>query len=943
MFSPTEDAPRRIEAAGPNSPHVLGTLGREGFSPSIFLASLRFCVKCLPVFLLLSAGRLTAAEPESRYLAVFADGARVEGQTIADWQSPQKSPRLDATPLMDPQRPLRWLLDRRAELPKTVASPPGVVEFVGGDRLPGRVAGFEAATAGVDMAVPPHLLVETAAEWGNPLGRTRRQLRILPAAVRRVAWTAKPRRQYEPGTAFCRDGRRITFRSARWERESLRLLTEDGLRRLAFSELTEIHFPAADPWRAYYEQLAILSPDLTARLVRVETAGGLVVTSSALRLRPSVPFGSDKEPDRWYHVVQPVWSFDPLWVKFPTIRARCYFAPEEVPLSTLEPSDVVQRSVFGGSWGWQVDRNVQGGPLVGSDRQYGWGLGVHAANELHFELPACVRAFQCRAGLDRAAGNGGCARAAVYVNQASGKPLFQSKVLIGSAETVETGNIALAGPGGGQKTLVLAADAVEKDAPSGADPLDIRDTLDWLEPLLLLDADKLRTEVQQYAARAIPAWNGWTASVEGGGSVPLETRWDESASSEARFVVVPGVGKRLLTLTAERQISESDNFLLAWPRPLVGEAPSGSLEVRVDGQSIVKGEVPSAYRTAPALVPLQPYRGRKVKLELVYTAPDDRQRIDWQALALVPRFTRVPWVVVTPQVVRSLGGAALAMQPDGSVLASGRQAYHEVYVFAGEAALENITAVRIEAMTDPSLPRNGPGRSSEGNFILTRFGLAALPKQPPAEERLLRGRFVRLELPEVKRDVLAKADVQVFCGTEDMAPGGKLTRGDDTQRELDLGDMKNIDQIVVWNRGEGEQARRLRDFRVQILDADRAVVWQRQVAEPPQPFVTLWPGEADDVPLHSAAADYARLTFRAETAIGDPPSKRYGWSVTPNEGLPRAAVFTLKEPLDVRNKRLVFTIEHLASTGKAAIGRFRLSVTDASPPVPAEPTVVEWR
>ena len=234
---------------------------------------------------------------------------------------------------------------------------------------------------------------------------------------------------------------------------------------MAFSELVEIHFPAADPWRTYYEQLAVLSPDLGAQLVRLETTDGLAATTSAVRLRPTVPSGSDKELDRWYHVVQPAWSLDALWVKFPTIRTRCYFAPTEVPLSAIEPSEVVQRPVFGGSWGWQADRNVQGGPLIGGDRQYGWGLGVHAANELHFELPECVRAFQCRAGLDRAAGSGGCVRAAVYANKASGKPLFQSNVLIGSAETVDTGSIALAGPGGGQKTLVLAADAVEKNAP----------------------------------------------------------------------------------------------------------------------------------------------------------------------------------------------------------------------------------------------------------------------------------------------------------------------------------------------------------------------------------------------------------------------------------------------------------------------------------------------
>ena len=177
-----------------------------------------------------------------------------------------------------------------------------------------------------------------------------------------------------------------------------------------------------------------------------------------------------------------------------------------------------------------------------------------------------------------------------------------------------------------------------------------------------MDAGKLKSEVQKHAARAIPAWNGWAISVDGG-PVPLETRWDELIPAESRFVVVPGMGKRPLVLTAERQIGENDNFLLAWPRPVVREALPGNLEVRIDGQPVVKGEVPSAYRTAPALVPLKQFQGRKVKIELVYTAADERQRVDWQALALVPRFTRVPWSVVAPQTVRSLGGATLARSP----------------------------------------------------------------------------------------------------------------------------------------------------------------------------------------------------------------------------------------------------------------------------------------
>src|SRR5262249_5842640 len=44
---------------------------------------------------------------------------------------------------------------------------------------------------------------------------------------------------------------------------------------------------------------------------------------------------------------------------------------------------------------------------------------------------------------------------------------------------------------------------------------------------------------------------------------------------------------------------------------------------------------------------------------------------------------------------------------------------------------KNITAIRIEALTDPSLPKNGPGRAANGSFVLTDFKVRVKP--PKAE------------------------------------------------------------------------------------------------------------------------------------------------------------------------------------------------------------------
>ena len=88
--------------------------------------------------------------------------------------------------------------------------------------------------------------------------------------------------------------------------------------------------------------------------------------------------------------------------------------------------------------------------------------------------------------------------------------------LIGSGEPASSGPIALTGPGGGQKSLLLVADPAHADRPPGTDPLDIRDLVDWLEPVLTLDLEKLKSEV---AAR-LPRTGGLgrlASGVAGGG------------------------------------------------------------------------------------------------------------------------------------------------------------------------------------------------------------------------------------------------------------------------------------------------------------------------------------------------------------------------------------------------------------------------------------------
>jgi hypothetical protein len=80
----------------------------------------------------------------------------------------------------------------------------------------------------------------------------------------------------------------------------------------------------------------------------------------------------------------------------------------------------------------------------------------------------------------------------------------------------------------------------------------------------------------------------------------------------------------------------------------------------------------------------------------------------------------------TPEVVFARAAVGkLIRQPDGSLLASGKLRAPETYTVTLKTKRTGITAIRLEALTDPSLPSQGPGRAANGNFVLHEFTVKA--------------------------------------------------------------------------------------------------------------------------------------------------------------------------------------------------------------------------
>ncbi len=85
------------------------------------------------------------------------------------------------------------------------------------------------------------------------------------------------------------------------------------------------------------------------------------------------------------------------------------------------------------------------------------------------------------------------------------------------------------------------------------------------------------------------------------------------------------------------------------------------------------------------------------------------------------------WTPLKPSRYASAGGATLTLEDDDSILASGKNPEADTYDIEARSNVTGITGVRIEVLSDPSLPRRGPGRDAEGNFFLSDCEVEALP------------------------------------------------------------------------------------------------------------------------------------------------------------------------------------------------------------------------
>jgi hypothetical protein len=126
-------------------------------------------------------------------------------------------------------------------------------------------------------------------------------------------------------------------------------------------------------------------------------------------------------------------------------------------------------------------------------------------------------------------------------------------------------------------------------------------------------------------------------------------------------------------------------------------------------------------------------RGRIAALE---SGPIDRQYDSLLAsIRKDPAVLQSSWSVLRFDSVKTAHGTRLEPRPDGSLLKTGATPLNETYMLVASTTEQPVTALRVEALTDRSLPHDGPGAGDNGNFALSEIEVSAAPIGDPDKSR----------------------------------------------------------------------------------------------------------------------------------------------------------------------------------------------------------------
>ncbi len=152
---------------------------------------------------------------------------------------------------------------------------------------------------------------------------------------------------------------------------------------------------------------------------------------------------------------------------------------------------------------------------------------------------------------------------------------------------------------------------------------------------------------------------------------------------------------------------------------------SGSVDAGGNANPVAKLPSPEQSRQQAEL------NGRVAELqEKLKQPPDPEAFAAWQRdqrAKLAGDRSGEMWKVLTPVSFSSQNGATITLQDDLSLFVDGGNPVNDNYTVALTTDLQQITGLRLEALTHDSFTNKGLARSDSGNFVLTEIEVEATP------------------------------------------------------------------------------------------------------------------------------------------------------------------------------------------------------------------------
>jgi hypothetical protein len=155
------------------------------------------------------------------------------------------------------------------------------------------------------------------------------------------------------------------------------------------------------------------------------------------------------------------------------------------------------------------------------------------------------------------------------------------------------------------------------------------------------------------------------------------------------------------------------------------------IETQFHGEVRFAAEPDIEFPTAEQAAKRQELKTAVAKIETVLDTPTpelEAAEMEWEKE--IER-AESSWAVLGPIQYSSSGRAMLRLLNDNSIVAGGKNPNADSYIVQAKTDRMGITGVRLEVLSDPSLPHQGPGRDSDGNFFLSAFEVEAAPADKP--------------------------------------------------------------------------------------------------------------------------------------------------------------------------------------------------------------------